>query len=80
MLNGGAIPSRSAVRYTQPLAHHYGDLWEYRFSKDGRLFFGLSKSRTWNIDTILLKRKFSRKPAINMKSIWSKPWARIMMI
>ena len=59
LLNGGAIPSRSAVRYTQPLAHHYGDLWEYRFSKDGRLFFGLSKSRTWNIDTILLKRKFS---------------------
>jgi len=59
LLNGGAIPSRSAVRYTQPLAHHYGDLWEYRFSKDGRLFFGLSKSRTWNIDTVLLKRKFS---------------------
>ena len=59
LLNGGAIPSRSAVRYTQPLAHHYGDLWEYRFSKDGRLFFGRSKSRTWNIDTILLKRKFS---------------------
>ena len=59
LLNGGAIPSRSAVRYTQPLAHHYGDLWEYRFSKDGRLFFGLSKSRTWNIDTVLLKRQFS---------------------
>ncbi|MCX5888710.1 MAG: hypothetical protein NTY36_04575 [Deltaproteobacteria bacterium] len=59
LLNGGAIPSRSAGRYTQPLAHHYGDLWEYRFSKDGRMFFGLSQSRTWNIDTILLKRKFS---------------------
>ncbi len=47
------------VRYSQPLAHHRGDFWEYRFSKDGRLFFGLSKSKTWNIDTILLKRKFT---------------------
>lgn len=59
LLNGGALPSRSVVRYTQPLAHHDGDLWEYRFSKDGRIFFGLSKTRTWNIDTILLKRNFS---------------------
>lgn len=56
---GEAIPSRSAVRYTQPLQHHGGELWEYRFSKDGRIFFGLSRSKTWNIDTILLKRKFT---------------------
>jgi hypothetical protein len=56
---GGAIPSRSVVRFTQPLPHHDGDFWEYRFSKDGRIFFGLSQSKTWNIDTILLKRKFS---------------------
>ncbi|MFZ0051512.1 MAG: hypothetical protein WAK96_07025 [Desulfobaccales bacterium] len=55
----GAIPSRSAVQYSQPLAHHHGDFWEYRFSKDGRIFFGLSKSRTWNIDTVLLKRRFT---------------------
>jgi len=34
-------------------------LWEYRFSKDGRIFFGMSQSRTWNIDTVLLKRRFS---------------------
>jgi hypothetical protein len=59
LANGGALPSRSVVRYTQPLAHHHGDFWEYRFSKDGRLFFGRSKSKTWNIDTILLKRKFT---------------------
>ncbi len=59
VLAGGAFPSRSAVRYTQLLVHHLGELWEYRFSKDGRIFFGLSKSKTWNIDTILLKRKFS---------------------
>jgi hypothetical protein len=55
----GAIPPRSAVQYSQQLAHHHGDLWEYRFSKDGRIFFGLSKSRTWNIDTVLLKRRFT---------------------
>ena len=48
------------MRYTQPLAHHHGDFWEYRFSTDGRIFFGLSRSRTWNIDTILLKRKFTQ--------------------
>jgi hypothetical protein len=59
LMNGGALPSRSVVRYTQSLPYHDGDFWEYRFSKDGRLFFGVSKSRTWNIDTILLKRKFS---------------------
>ena len=59
LASGGALPSRSVVRYSQPLAHHRGDFWEYRFSKDGRLFFGLSKSKTWNIDTILLKRKFT---------------------
>jgi hypothetical protein len=41
------------------LADHRGDFWEYRFSKDGRIFFGLSKSRTWNIDTVLLKRRFT---------------------
>jgi len=56
---GEAIPPRSAVQYSQLLAHHHGDLWEYRFSKDGRIFFGLSKSRTWNIDTVLLKRRFT---------------------
>ena len=59
LAGGGALPSRSVVRYSQPLAHHRGDFWEYRFSKDGRLFFGLSRSKTWNIDTILLKRKFT---------------------
>ncbi len=59
LLDGGAFPSRSAVRYTQPLAHYHGEFWEYRFSKDGRIFFGPSRSKTLNIDTILLKRKFS---------------------
>ena len=59
LAGGGALPSRSVARYSQPLAHHRGDFWEYRFSKDGRLFFGLSRSKTWNIDTILLKRKFT---------------------
>jgi hypothetical protein len=53
------IPSRSVVRYTQPVDHVTGSLWEYRFSKDGRIFFGISQSRTWNIDTVLLKRRFS---------------------
>ncbi len=57
--SGAAIPSRSAVQYSQLLVHHQGDLWEYRFSKDGRIFFGLSRSRTWNIDTVLLKRHFT---------------------
>jgi hypothetical protein len=59
LVNGEALPSRKVARYTQSLAHHPGDLWEYRFSKDGRLFFGRSRSKTWNIDTILLKRKFT---------------------
>jgi hypothetical protein len=59
LMNGGALPSRSVVKYSQPLQYHTGDFWEYRFSKDGRLFFGLSQSKTWNIDTILLKRKFT---------------------
>ncbi len=60
LLAGEAIPSRSVVKYTQTLAHHNGDLWEYRFSADGRIFFGLSRSKTWNIDTILLKRNFTQ--------------------
>jgi len=59
LANGGTFPSRSVVKYTQTLAHHNGDFWEYRFSKDGRIFFGLSQTKTWNIDTILLKRKFT---------------------
>ncbi len=79
LINGEALPSRSVVKYSQPLLHHNGDLWEFRFSKDGRIFFGLSKSKTWNIDTILLKRKFSEN-RYNMKNICSKPWARTIMI
>jgi hypothetical protein len=59
LMNGEALPSRSVVKYSQPVLHHNGELWEYRFSKDGRIFFGPSKSKTWNIDTILLKRKFT---------------------
>jgi hypothetical protein len=58
LLAGKGIPSRSVVRYTQPVDHVTGSLWEYRFSKDGRIFFGMSQSRTWNIDTVLLKRRF----------------------
>jgi hypothetical protein len=57
--SGEGIPSRSVVRYSQALHNFKGPLWEYRFSKDGRIFFGLSQSRTWSIDTILLKRHFS---------------------
>jgi hypothetical protein len=57
---GNGFPSRSAVRYTQPLQHFRGSLWEYRFSRDGRIFFGLSQSRTFSIDTILLKRHFTQ--------------------
>lgn len=56
---GEALPSRNVTIYSQPLAHHQGDFWEYRFSRDGRIFFGLSRSRTWNIDTVLLKRNFT---------------------
>ena len=59
LLAGKGIPSRSVARYTQPVDHVTGSLWEYRFSKDGRIFFGMSQSRTWNIDTVLLKRRFS---------------------
>jgi hypothetical protein len=59
LMAGESVPPRSVVRYTQSLVHHEGPLWEYRFSKDGRIFFGPSRSRTWNIDTILLKRKFT---------------------
>jgi hypothetical protein len=59
LIAGDGLPSRSVVRYRQPLANFQGYFWEYRFSKDGRIFFGLSQSRTWNIDTILLKRHFS---------------------
>jgi hypothetical protein len=59
LLSGEGIPSRSVVRYTQPLDNVKGSFWEYRFSKDGRIFFGLSRSRTWSIDTILLKRHYS---------------------
>jgi hypothetical protein len=59
LISGEGIPSRSVVRYRQSLANFQGYFWEYRFSKDGRIFFGLSRSRTWNIDTILLKRHFS---------------------
>jgi len=59
LLSGEGIPSRSVVRYTQPVSHFNGRLWEYRFSKDGRIFFGMSQSRTWSIDTVLLKRHFS---------------------
>jgi hypothetical protein len=59
LLSGEGIPSRSVVRYSQTPDNFKGYLWEYRFSKDGRIFFGLSQSRTWSIDTILLKRHFS---------------------
>jgi hypothetical protein len=61
LTSGEGVPSRSVVRYTRPLHHFDGFFWEYRFSKDGRIFFGISDSRTWNIDTILLKRRFSDK-------------------
>jgi hypothetical protein len=59
LTSGNGMPSRSVVRYTQTLDNFQGQLWEYRFSKDGRIFFGLSQSRTWSIDTILLKRHFT---------------------
>jgi hypothetical protein len=62
LLSGGKLPPKSVARFaTQELAHFQGPFWEYRFSSDGRIFFGLSKSRTWNIDTILLKRRFPDK-------------------
>jgi hypothetical protein len=59
LISGEGLPPRSVVRYTQQLENFKGHLWEYRFSRDGRIFLGLSQSRTWNIDTILLKRHFS---------------------
>lgn len=62
LLSGGNLPPKTLARFaTQELEHFQGPLWEYRFSADGRIFFGISKSRTWNIDTILLKRRLSDK-------------------
>lgn len=62
LLSGESLPPKTVARYaTQELEHFQGPFWEYRFSADGRIFFGLSKSRTWNIDTILLKRRFPDK-------------------
>jgi hypothetical protein len=58
LVSGEGIPSRSVVRYTQPLENFKGCFWEYRFSRDGRIFFGLSQSRTLSVDTILLKRHY----------------------
>jgi hypothetical protein len=60
--SGESLPPKSVARFTtQELEHFQGPFWEYRFSSDGRIFFGLSKSRTWNIDTILLKRRLPDK-------------------
>jgi hypothetical protein len=62
LLSGGNLPPKTLAKFaTQELEHFQGPLWEYRFSADGRVFFGISKSRTWNIDTILLKRRLSDK-------------------
>lgn len=62
LMSGESLPPKTVGRFsTQELAHFQGPFWEYRFSSDGRIFFGLSKSRTWNIDTILLKRRFPDK-------------------
>jgi len=59
---GESLPPKSLVRFTtHDLEYFQGLFWEYRFSSDGRIFFGLSRSRTWNIDTILLKRRFPDK-------------------
>ncbi len=56
------IPPKNIVSYnTQQLNNFKGPLWEYRFSSDGRIFFGLSRNRIWNIDTILLKRRLPDK-------------------
>lgn len=55
-----SIPNESITFFTQELKYYKGDIWEYRFSQDGRIFFGRSKSKTWNIDSILLKRHFSQ--------------------
>ncbi|MHB8068091.1 MAG: hypothetical protein ACYDIC_09345 [Desulfobaccales bacterium] len=60
--SGESLPPKTLARYaTQELEYFQGPFWEYRFSSDGRIFFGQSKSRTWNIDTILLKRRFPDK-------------------
>jgi hypothetical protein len=60
--SGENLPPKTVSRFTtQDLEHFQGPFWEYRFSADGRIFFGVSKSRTWNIDTILLKRRFPDK-------------------
>ncbi len=60
--SGGSLPPKTVARYaTQELEYFQGPFWEYRFSSDGRIFFGLSRSRVWNIDTILLKRRFPDK-------------------
>jgi len=62
LLSGESLPPKTVTRFTtQELEHFQGPFWEYRFSADGRIFFGLSQSRTWNIDTILLKRRFPDK-------------------
>ncbi len=62
LLSGENLPPKTVARFsTQELEHFQGPFWEYRFSADGRIFFGLSQSRTWNIDTILLKRRFPDK-------------------
>ena len=54
-----SIPNKNIAFFTQELKYFKGDVWEYRFSQDGRIFFGKSKSKTWNIDSILLKKRFS---------------------
>jgi hypothetical protein len=60
--SGANLPPKTVARFaTQDLEHFQGPFWEYRFSSHGRIFFGLSRSRTWNIDTILLKRRFPDK-------------------
>lgn len=62
LLSGEKVPPKTVSRFaTQALEHFQGPFWEYRFSADGRIFFGLSQSRTWSIDTILLKRRFPDK-------------------
>ena len=62
LLSGEKMPPKSVARFaTQELDYFQGPFWEYRFSADGRIFFGVSKSKTWNIDTILLKRRFPDK-------------------
>jgi hypothetical protein len=56
------IPPKNIVRYnTHHLNNFKGLLWQYRFSSDGRIFFGLSKNRIWNVDMILLKRRLPDK-------------------